>query len=39
VFWREEPISHLWPQVLVLMGAAALFFGIARRLARRWEVA
>ena len=39
VFWREEPVSHLWPQVLVLLGAAALFFTIARRLARRWEVA
>ena len=39
VFWREEPISHLWPQVLVLLCAAALFFAIARRLARRWEVA
>ena len=38
IFWREEPITHIWPQVLVLMGAATLFFGIARRLARRWEV-
>ncbi len=39
IFWREEPITHIWPQVLVLLGAAALFFTIARRLARRWEVA
>ncbi len=39
VFWREEPITHLWPQVLVLLSAAALFFAIARRLARRWETA
>ncbi len=39
VFWREEPITHLWPQVLVLLGAATLFFAIARRLARRWEMA
>jgi ABC-2 type transport system permease protein len=39
VFWREEPLSHLWPQVLVLLGAAAVFFAIARRLARRWETA
>ena len=39
VFWREEPVSHLGPQVFVLLGAAALFFTIARRLARRWEVA
>ena len=39
IFWREEPVTHVWPQVLVLIGAAALFFAIARRLARRWEVA
>jgi ABC-2 type transport system permease protein len=39
IFWREEPVSHVWPQVLVLLGAAVLFFAIARRLARRWEVA
>ena len=39
IFWREEPVSHVWPQVLVLLGAAVLFFVIARRLARRWEVA
>jgi len=38
VFWREEPLSHLWPQVLVLLGAAAVLFAIARKLARRWEV-
>ena len=39
IFWREEPVSHIWPQVLVLLAAACLFFAIARRLARRWEVA
>ncbi len=39
VFWREEPLTHLWPQVVVLLFAAGLFFAIARRLARRWEVA
>jgi len=39
IFWREEPVTHIWPQVLVLLAAAALFFTIARRLARRWEVA
>ncbi|TMQ57375.1 MAG: ABC transporter permease [Candidatus Eisenbacteria bacterium] len=39
IFWREEPVTHVWPQVLVLVGAATLFFAIARRLARRWEVA
>jgi ABC-type Na+ efflux pump permease subunit len=37
VFWREEPLTHLWPQVLVLVGAALGLFLIARRLARRWE--
>lgn len=37
VFWREEPVSHLWPQVLVLLSIATVFFAIARRAARRWE--
>jgi ABC-2 type transport system permease protein len=37
VFWRDEPISHLWQQVLVLLIAGVAFFVIARRLARRWE--
>ena len=37
VFWRDEPISALWPQVLFLIVAAALLFALARRLARRWE--
>ncbi|HJW98722.1 MAG TPA: ABC transporter permease [Terriglobales bacterium] len=39
VFWRDEPISHLWPQVLVLVTIAIVLFVIARRVARRWEVA
>jgi ABC-2 type transport system permease protein len=39
VFWREEPVWKLWPQVVVLLGAAVLLFGIARRLAHRWDVA
>ncbi len=39
VFWRDEPVSHLWPQVLVLAGVAVVLFAIARRLARRWEYA
>ncbi len=39
IFWRDEPISHLWPQVLVLIAIAIVFFAIARRVARRWEVA
>jgi ABC-2 type transport system permease protein len=37
VFWRDEPVSHLAPQVAVLLGAGALLFLIARRFARRWE--
>jgi len=37
VFWRDEPVSHLWPQVAVLIGAGLVLFVIARRLARRWE--
>jgi ABC-2 type transport system permease protein len=37
VFWRDEPISHLWQQVLVLLLAGVAFFMVARRLARRWE--
>lgn len=37
VFWREEPISHLAPQVAVLCGIAVVFFLVARRVARRWE--
>jgi ABC-2 type transport system permease protein len=37
IFWRDEPISHLWPQVLVLIGIAIVLFAIARRIARRWE--
>lgn len=39
IFWRDEPISHLWPQVLVLVAIAIVLFAIARRVARRWEVA
>jgi ABC-2 type transport system permease protein len=39
VFWREEPLWRLWPQVVVLLAAAALLFAMARRLARRWDAA
>jgi ABC-2 type transport system permease protein len=39
VFWREEPLSHLWPQLTVLCGIALVFFTLARRVARRWEAA
>jgi ABC-2 type transport system permease protein len=37
IFWRDEPITHLWPQVTVLLAAGIVFFAIARRTARRWE--
>jgi ABC-2 type transport system permease protein len=37
VFWRDERISQLWPQVLVLVGTAVVFLAIARAAARRWE--
>lgn len=39
VFWRDEPVVNLWPQVAVLLAASALLFAGARRLARRWDVA
>lgn len=38
VFWREEPIIHLWPQVAVLLGIALVLFAAARHFARRWEI-
>jgi len=37
VFWRDEPISHLEPQVAALIGSGIVLFLIARRFARRWE--
>lgn len=37
VFWRDAPIWQLWPQVAVLLGLAAVFFGAARLFARKWE--
>ena len=39
VFWRDEPLSALAPQVAFLVGAALVLFALARRLARRWETA
>jgi ABC-2 type transport system permease protein len=39
VFWREEPLGALLPQVAFLVAAAVVLFTLARRLARRWEVA
>jgi ABC-2 type transport system permease protein len=37
VFWRDEPVWHLAPQVAVLVGSGIVLFLIARRLARKWE--
>jgi ABC-2 type transport system permease protein len=37
VFWRDEPVSHLAPQVAVLIGSGMILFLIARRFARKWE--
>jgi len=39
VFWRDEPVSHLWPQVSVLLAIGFVLFAIARRIAQRWEYA
>jgi ABC-2 type transport system permease protein len=39
IFLRDEPVSDLLPQALVLVGTAVVFFAIARRVARRWEFA
>jgi ABC-2 type transport system permease protein len=39
VFWRDLPVSALWPQVSVLLAIAIVLFLIARRIARRWEYA
>jgi ABC-2 type transport system permease protein len=37
VFWRDEPVSHLAPQVAVLIGSGTVLFLVARRFARKWE--
>lgn len=39
VFWRDQPLAALWPQLLALALFAAAFFALARRLANRWETA
>lgn len=39
VFWREQPLAALAPQVGALLGFTVLFMLLARRLARRWEAA
>jgi ABC-2 type transport system permease protein len=37
VFWRDLPITALWPQVSVLLAIGIVLFAVARRIARRWE--
>jgi ABC-2 type transport system permease protein len=37
VFWRNQPVTELWPQVGVLLFLCALFLYAARMFARRWE--
>jgi len=39
VFWRDLPLTDLWPQVSVLVAVGVALFVIARRVARRWEYA
>jgi len=39
VFWRDLPVTELWPQVTVLLGVGVVLFLVARRVARRWEYA
>jgi ABC-2 type transport system permease protein len=39
VFWRDAPVTDLWPQVLVLVALTVVFMGAARLFARRWEMA
>ena len=39
VFWRDLPVSDLWPQVAVLLAIGVVLFAVARRVARRWETA
>jgi len=37
VFWREAPLAALLPEIAVLLFWAALFFLLARRVARKFE--
>lgn len=39
VFWRNEPLAALLPQVAALAGFTVLFLFLARRIAVRWEIA
>jgi ABC-2 type transport system permease protein len=37
VFWREAPLTALWPQAAVLLSLTVAFLAVARLFARRWE--
>lgn len=39
VFWREEGLAALLPEVTVLLVWAIVFYALARRLARKWDLA
>ncbi len=39
VFWREEPLQRLALPVLVLVACAVLFFALALKLTKRFEIA
>ena len=39
IFWRDEPVWNVWPQVAVLVGVGIVFFLVARKLAQRWQTA
>ena len=39
VFWRDLPVTALWPQISVLLSVGIVLFVVARRVARRWEFA
>ncbi len=39
VFWREAPLTALWPQVLVLSLVTVVLFALARIFAGKWETA
>jgi ABC-2 type transport system permease protein len=39
IFWRDEPIRALAPEVAVLVSSGIVLFFLARWFARRWESA
>jgi ABC-2 type transport system permease protein len=39
IFYRDLPVTQIWPQVAVLLSAGIVLFVVARRVARRWEFA